>query len=195
MFNQSLLTIVLAGFVFADVAQADEAFYVGTQYHQQKVSTDDLAGDSSIKLGTISIAGGYQFTPNWAVELRHHFSAKDKQETDGNESYRLKVDSQQTLFLKGSYPLTSEFSVYGLAGYGRTKLQLEVSEMADNVFYNGQADFAKTGVSVGFGGEYQFTPALSATVEYLQHPTMKIAGDDAVKLKLDSIAIGLNYRF
>lgn len=190
-----LITTLLAGLVFSTAVQADDTFYFGTQYHQQKVSADDFDGDSSIKLGTVSVAGGYQFTPNWAVELRHHFSAKDKQETDGNESYRLKVESQQTLFLKGSYPLTSEFSLYGLAGYGRTKLQLEVSEVADNVIYNDQADFAKTGVTVGFGGEYQFTPALSATLEYLKHPMLKLAGEDAVNLKLDSIAIGLNYRF
>lgn len=189
------IATLLAGLVCSAAVQADDTFYLGTQYHQQKVSADDFDDDSSIKLGTVSLAGGYQFTPHWAVELRHHFSVKDKQETDGNESYRLKVDSQQTLFLKGSYPLTSEFSVYGLAGYGRTKLQLEVSEVDQNMNFSAQVDIAKTGFTAGFGGEYQLTPALSATLEYLKHPKLKLAGEDAVNLDLDSIAIGLNYRF
>jgi len=191
MLKQSLITTVLAASFFTAMAQADESQYVGTQYHQHKVSSkEDDANDSS-KLGSISLVGGYQFSPFWALEFRHHVSAKDDTETYPNETYRLKLAAQQQLFLKGSYPVTDQFSVYGLLGYGRTKLQLDFSELENNTLFTGRMDFSKTGFTAGFGGEYQFAPQWSATIEYVRNPNINSIGG----LKLDSLALGVNYRF
>jgi len=185
--KKNLLTLAIASFCCFSAA-AEETFYVGAQYNQ--LTVEDTARNDTETLGTVSVLGGYQFNPFWSVEFRQHFEVNEQTPLPVLAAYKMNIDSQQSLLLKGSYPLNDQFSLYGLAGVSKTKFALS-SLANDPIAFNGR----NNGLAVGFGAEYQLTPALSATLEYMQHRDLVFQGSQYNKLSLNAIALGLNYRF
>jgi len=189
--KKNLLTLAIASFCCFSAA-AEETFYVGAQYNQ--LTVEDTARNDTETLGTVSVLGGYQFNPFWSVEFRQHFEVNEQTPLPVLAAYKMNIDSQQSLLLKGSYPLNEQFSLYGLIGVGSTKF--DFTSLTNAPIPSGiTANHRNNGLAVGFGAEYQLTPALSATLEYMQHRDLVFQGSQYNKLSLNAIALGLNYRF
>ena len=189
--KKNLLTLAIASFCCFSAA-AEEPFYVGAQYNQ--LTVEDTARNATETLGTVSVLGGYQFNPFWSVEFRQHFEVNEQTPLPVLGAYQMQITSQQSVLLKGTYPLNEQFSLYGLIGVGSTKF--DFTSLTNAPIPSGiTANHHNNGLAVGFGAEYQLTPALSATLEYMQHRDLVFQGSQYNKLSLNGIALGLNYRF
>jgi opacity protein-like surface antigen len=186
-----LITSLALSFISSTVAAA-ETFYVGAQYNQ--LTVEETARNATETLGTVSVLGGYQFNPFWSVEFRQHLEVNEQTPLPVLGAYQMQITSQQSVLLKGTYPLNEQFSLYGLIGVGSTKF--DFTSLTNAPIPSGiTANHHNNGLAVGFGAEYQLTPALSATLEYMQHRDLVFQGSQYNKLSLNGIALGLNYRF
>ncbi len=191
--------LMAAAPVFAQTA-APSQFYIGIDGARQKLKfNDDVPGGPVAPAGitdsktTARLFGGYQITPNWAVELGY-----------ANKNYSLNVNntSERTtgsLRLKGldlgvTYKFTDSlpgFFVKG--GFSRFKYSGSVSgtNLVDGSTFTGSGSESGTGPMFGFGYEANLTGNLDGRIGYTQYN--KVAGDSDVKLRM--FYVGLKYRF
>ena len=145
-FTQSLIaaTLVTAG---VGAAQAEGA-YVGGGLGKPNYSSsvNGISGDGS---GTgIKLYGGYQITPNFAVEggffdLGHIDDANGRVKTKG-----VYADAV------GSYVFAPQWSVLGSAG------------LAEGRFTTTRGDDSSPGLKIGAGVQYELTPQAALRVQY-----------------------------
>ena len=83
---------------------------------------------------------GYDFNQYIGVEARALKSTMD---------INFATLTHYGLYLKPQYPLTDKLNVYGLVGYGKTKVDCDHKDVSRK--------FDKTGVSVGIGFEYDMS--------------------------------------
>jgi len=145
-FTRSLIaaTLVTGG---VGAARAD-GLYVGGSLGKPNYSSsiNGISGDGS---GTgIKLYGGYQITPNFAVEggffdLGHIDDANGRVKTKG-----VYADAV------GSYVFAPQWSVLGSAG------------LADGRFKTAAGDDSSPALKLGAGVEYALTPAAALRVQY-----------------------------
>jgi len=83
--------------------------------------------------------------------------------------------------IKPQYNVTPEIGLYGLAGYGASKLTV------------GDESIRENGFVYGAGVEYAFTDAVAVTLDYVVNPAFTEDGFEDVEN--DTISLGVNYRF
>jgi opacity protein-like surface antigen len=179
---------------------ADESgFYVGIAYGAADVSEEyddgDWMGEYTEEYDTIMLQAGYKINKNLAVEGRYWNSFGDG---DWKYEYDSKTDSGSPsdmdftawgIYVKPMYPVTEEFDVYVLLGYGNVTLS-----------GSGGDWFDEDGFHWGLGASYEFTDNLSVFVDYVN-----LYDDDASGQNLDSIGtleytiytvnVGVTYKF
>ena len=133
------------------------------------------------KTGALVGIIGYQFTPNVAVEGR---AALGVISPDFSESTTL------SLFVKPSYNITPEVSIYALLGFGWVKID----------GHNGQADIAKkTSPQFGLGGSYKIYENVDLFADYTwllnDKKTKSLLPDNSTKVSHEAITVGVNYHF
>ncbi len=191
--------IAAAAPAFAQTATPSQ-FYIGVDGVSQRLkSTDDLPGGPTGPAAltesktTARLFGGYQITPNWAVELGY-----------GSTRYSVNVDdiderSTGNLRLKGlDLGVTYKFT-QGLPGFfvkaGLSRFKAEASgsgtDKGTNAPFTISGSESGTGPMFGFGYEANLTGNLDGRVGYTQYN--KVAGDSDVKLRM--LYVGLKYRF
>lgn len=144
-----------------------------------EVSVDWGGTDRQDRLWNVSILAGYDFNEYIAVEGRYttSFSHEDRVEMSG-----------WSLFAKPQYPVSENFSVYALLGYGGVTL--------DGI--NGYiVDVDDTGFQWGLGASYQVMENASFFVDYT-FPANDMDGlyfNGAVKVDVDAFTLGVNYHF
>jgi opacity protein-like surface antigen len=131
------------------------------------------------RMGNISFAAGYNFNEYVALEGRYATSIahEDSIEMDG-----------WSIFVKPQYPVTEDFSVYALLGFGGVIL--------DGVD-GGITDVDDTGFQWGLGASYTVMDDISLYADYVW------AADDmdgllfngATSVDVDAFTIGVNYLF
>jgi len=134
----------------------------------------DMAAGMQLRLG-------YEFNRNFALELRAAKGLK----TFNN----LMMDYSYGLYAKGTLPLNESLSVYGLAGYSRTKIKHINQSRRVNTTEQGSFSF-------GLGTEYRIDANWSVYAEAIHRikkSTKKPAGTYAINV--NSIAAGVLYRF
>jgi len=141
----------------------------------------DWGGDGIYqdRLGNVSLVAGYNFNAYFAAEGRYttSFTHEDSVEMNG-----------WSIFVKPQYPVTDDFSVYGLLGYGGVIL--------DGV--NGATvDVDDTGFQGGIGANYIVMDNLSLFADYtwLANDMDGIFFNGADKVDVDAFTIGVNYLF
>ena len=145
-----------------------------------EVSVDWGGTDRQDRLGNFSFLAGYNFNEYFAVEGRYtdSFTHDDQTEMSG-----------WSLFAKPQYPVSEDFSVYALLGYGGVTLDGVSGYIVD---------YDDTGFQWGLGGSYQIMENLSLFADYTfpaNDMDGSYQGNDAVKLDVDAFTVGVNYHF
>lgn len=188
-----------ASSAFAQAAPPSQ-FYVGLDGASQKLKfSDDVPGgpatpgEFSNSKTTARLFGGYQFTPNWALELGY-----------SSTNYSINVDdiderSSGNIRLKGlDLGVTYKFTEFvpGLfvkAGISRFKARASGSgvDKTNGSTFTVDGAPSGTGPMFGIGYEANLAGKLDGHVGYTQYN--KVTGDSDVKLRM--YYVGLKYRF
>lgn len=136
-------------------------------------------GEYQDRLGNVSLFAGYNFNAYIAAEGRYttSYTHEDRVEMSG-----------WSIFVKPQYPVTEDFSVYALLGYGGIIL--------DGV--NGfTVDVDDTGFQWGLGASYMVTENVSLFADYawLANDMDGIFFNGADQVDVDAFTIGVNYHF
>lgn len=130
-------------------------------------------------LGNATLFAGYDFNEYVAVEGR--YSASFTKEASAKMS-------GFSIFVKPQYPVSDEFSIYGLVGYGLVNI--------DNTNSIHNVDVNEKGFQWGLGASYAVTEDISISLDYT------LLGKDmdgrflrANSADIDAITLGIQYRF
>lgn len=152
---------VLALASSAAMAENGTGFYMGggLGYAGQRVNCDGAESCSKSHTG-VKLLGGYQITPNVAVEGSYGYLGKTSLSALGVDA-SIKT-SGFTVATLGILPVSKEVDLFGKLGMHATQTKLNAS-------YEGKGaslSYNSTGVLAGFGAQYKFTPNLIGRLEY-----------------------------
>lgn len=147
---------------------------------------------ADVSKGSYKVFAGYQFTPNWGAEAQYSdLGNRGLVATNlagaviatGNVSA-----TQFSIAATGTLPLASGFSLIGKLGFSNNspKLNLPLSTV------NGA-----TSVMIGVGASYNFTPAISARLEYedFGKSASFVSGGITRDVRTSGYSLSLKYAF
>ncbi len=162
--------------------------YVGFGVGSSKISgfdTGTISGGNTSK-SLVKIYGGFQFTPNWGVEAQYSDLGKRDLTNAGAAAGSFSA-SQFSIAGTGTLPLTSGFSLLGKLGVSGNRIGTSSNVVVGNA--------NSTGVLVGIGASYSFTPALSVRVEYEDFGNMAKIANNGSTVRANGYSISLKYGF
>lgn len=145
----------------AALAENGTGFYIGggAGYSGHQVDCDGVESCSKAHAG-FKLLGGYQITPNFAIEGSYGDLGKTKLSGSGADA-SLKA-SGFTVAALGIFPASKEIELFGKLGMHSTKTRYDASYAG----YSESGSFNSTGLLVGFGAQYRFSANLTGRVEY-----------------------------
>ena len=182
--------------VVVDEAPASTGgLYLGIAYGYETLTIDRASGGNLIdeQFGSIMLDAGYKFNQYVAVEGRYWAGISSSNDL----AWRTGLPSDVTVdawgvYLKPMFPVSNQFNIYGLVGYGSADATYEPS----NTLISISSD-SVSGFSWGVGADYALTNNWSVFVDY----TSIIDGEDGntdriiTEDSLDTVNIGVNYQF
>lgn len=167
------------------VEETKNGFYAGLGLSAVSTRDADLSmdffngKDGQDRLGNVSFFAGYNFNEYIAAEGRYatSISHRDFVEMDG-----------WSLFVKPQYPVSENFSLYALLGFGGVTLDAR----------NGaNVDVDETGFQWGLGTSYVMMESITVFVDYtsLANDMDGIYHNGALQVDTDAITVGMNYLF
>ncbi len=150
----------------------------------------------------------YQFAPNWVFGIQ---GMLDGTNLDGdhvsvrfaNTRFHAELDGFATITGRVGYLFTPAFMVYGKFGWGTYRTDLSAHNTLTGVQL-GSASKTHSGLDLGVGGEWMFSPNWSLWVEWDRifpqdktHFFPNLAGGTTttVRRDLDKVLVGINLRF
>ena len=178
---------VIAPVVEEPVVVDNSSFYIGLGLNA--ISARDAAVSMDIfngkvgqdRLGNILFQAGYNYNEYIAVEGRYTTSITNED---------LVEMSGWSLFVKPQYPVTEDFNIYALLGFGGVTL--------DGVNNSG-VDVDETGFQWGLGLSYDITESIAIFADYTN-----LANDmdgyyytspDLIQVDVDAFNVGVTYKF
>ena len=163
----------------------ESSFYVGiamaaTSTRDSSVSLSFTSVETGQdRLGNVTFLTGYNINRYFAVEGRYTttFTKEDLVEMDS-----------LSIFAKPQYPLSEEFSIYALLGYGTVTM--------DGI--NGSdVDVDKSGFQWGLGVNYEVANNTSIFIDYtsLASEMEGVYYNGALEVDADAINVGVTYKF
>jgi len=115
-------------------------FYIGLGLLWAGMSRDCACVGGNVKETTYGaiVRAGYEYNQYIGVEVRGLYSSIEKD---------IATTQHYGIYLKPMYPVSENINVYGLLGYGKTKLECVVDTLS----------YDKNGFSWGVGLEYDFS--------------------------------------
>ena len=158
------------------------AFYVGVGVNAEQSNTQRFGKDKTVG-GTLKM--GYDLSKYFGVELRgsKSFTKEDQ----------LTHDYSVGAYLKPQYPVTNALTLYGLAGYGQSRVTYE-NEVAEQGIANNRT--TQNDFSYGAGIDYMIDNSWSAFLDatrLIDKETTKLEGKYAIKV--DNVTLGVAKRF
>jgi hypothetical protein len=173
------ITIPQKEMVVVDNVQYD-GFYVGGALSHVRMNESLLSSGYAL-----TIMGGYYFNKYFGIEGRYTRTLGDVDVDNGPRTVSQDdVLSNVGIYLKPMYSLTTGFSLYGLAGYGKS------------TYERSGVDYSETGVQWGLGAKYELANGFGFFVDY-----MNMYSDDdydglvAEDILFSSTNIGASYTF
>ena len=172
--------------VAAVYAPVDESsFYVGigmavTSARDSSVSLDFTSGkDGQDRMGNVTLLAGYNINRYFAVEGRYTTTFQD--------SDAVEMDSL-SIFAKPIYPVSENFSLYALLGYGAVTMDPSNS-------LNVNVD--ESGFQWGLGADYEVANNTSIFIDYtsLASEMDGVYWNGALQVDADQINVGVTYKF
>lgn len=142
------------------------------------------------------LAGGYQFTPMWGMEVGY----ADLGKTSMGGTYlgaAVTLDAKASslqLAATGTFPVSDAFSVIGKLGIARNELKVSATAAIAGVNAAASATENKTKATYGIGVQYDFSKSISARAQYEDFGTF---GDDATTgtSKVTLLSAGVVFKF
>ncbi len=163
----------------------ESSFYVGIGL--TAVSTRDAAVSLDFfnakggqdRLANVSLLAGYNYNEYFAVEGRYTttFTDEDLVEMSG-----------WSLFVKPQYPVTEDFSIYALLGFGGVTLDPVNASTVD---------VDDSGFQWGIGASYMVTENVALFVDYtsLANDMDGVYWNGALQVDVDAVTAGVTYQF
>lgn len=139
-------------------------------------------------LGAEYNLGKYKDSRDLTVALNP--DAPEDIETVG--SINAEIKNMATIFARAGYAFNDQFMAYGLLGYSRAKAN------ASFAVEDGGESYSRTvsGATYGIGAEYRINQNWSSYAEYTHTDFGKVKDTDGLlKLEVDQVKLGVNYRF
>jgi len=188
------LGIMAAATALPAAAQQTQNFYAGLSVGQAKYNDvcSDLPGFSCDNKDTaFRIFGGYQFHPNFGVEVGYADLGKAKfsgsllgTSVSGTEEF-----SAFDLVAVGSWPIGAQFSVFGKLGVYHGEAKATANATLAGLSASGSDSESGSDFTYGLGAGFDFTRNLGARLEWQRYNGFSDAKD------LDVFSLGLLYRF
>ena len=165
-----------------------DAKFVDVKHHGVHIGKVDFDDDYSAMM----FQAGYNFNPYVSVEARYWVGLTDNSFTVVGNTFDSDA-SAWGVYLKPIYPVTSDFNIYALLGYG--------SATVNDVQINGaNRDFDIDGFSWGIGASYSVTENIAFSVDYVDFQDDDITFEGintsgTFEHAFDSINLGVNYQF
>ncbi|MCG9575068.1 porin family protein [Vibrio tubiashii] len=182
----SVAAVALA--LSATAVQAHEGYYAGAGYQAADFKLKDL--DRKFAAHTLNLNVGYDFNEYLAVEGRIGVPMSSEKQSWNKDSIEGKPTTSYAVFGKGTLPLTDMFSVYALAGYGKSGYKFDAN--LPSLEAKGDAKFDKASLQYAAGVEVNFTQNIAMTAEYGVYGSGK--NYDA-KYDIKGFNLGLKYKF
>jgi OOP family OmpA-OmpF porin len=204
----AVLGAALAACGHAFAQDETKGFYAGVSAGQSKFK-GACDSDSGVAISNCKdtdtawkIFGGYQFTPNLAVELGYNDFGRisgDATLTLGGSGFTGNAKIEATAFELtgvGMLPLGHQFSLYGKLGlyYAETKASASLT-MTTPPFTSASSSQSdnNTDLTYGVGARYDFAKNFAVRAEWQRFS--KVGSDQVGKGDIDVLAIGALYRF
>lgn len=170
-FARTALPCLLFAMVPVAAFAAGPGPYIGGQVSQFDYKENGFDGATPTAIGVI---GGFDFTPNFAIEVR----AGTGVASDSVDGIDIKLKSYATLALRGNLPVSDTFRLFGLVGSSTARLRA--------AYQGAVAQSSDNGFSYGFGVEFLLGPGrnLGLSAEW----TRLLSNSD---YDLDQLGIGL----
>ena len=198
MIAGAMLAMAASVSASAQSAKVNAGVYVGLEGGYANTSSlDSAAGyrttSESKNAGIGRLALGYQFSPNWALELAYFGSGEFKRsQTDGVNRYHDKFKASGA-DLVGIYKFTEGVpGLYMKAGLTYAEVSIDRVRTTAGVKTGGaSASVSGAGYLLGLGYEYDFTQNWSANLGYTRYQRVGSATD----VNANVLSAGLKYRF
>ena len=174
----------------------NNGWYVGGTIGQSKVKdfcTDCVAGESCDDTDTAwRFLAGYQFNRYFAAELGYHDlgQAKDSAPSIGSADFKANAIE---LVAVGSWPFTSQFSVYGKGGMyrGETKANFNFTPVG---LGTGNIKETNTDLTYGVGLRFDLNRNIALRGEWQRYTNL---GDNATigESDVDVLSLGVLWKF
>jgi len=185
----SVAAVALA--LSATAVQAHEGLYVGGSYQAANFKTD-VAGVDKAKAHTFNLVTGYDFNQYLAVEGRLGVPVSSEKHSLNTNSIKGKPTTSYALFAKGTFPINDMFSVYGLAGYGKSGYKVDYNFSGTK----GSEKAEKGSLQYAAGVEVNFTQNIAMTAEYGMYGYGKEKiGSENAKWDIKGFNLGIKYKF
>ncbi|MEO8296778.1 MAG: porin family protein [Burkholderiales bacterium] len=157
MLNKTLVRATLAAAAFAacGAAFAQQGLYVGGVLSRLDYKE---SGFPTYNPSALAVSLGTEFTPNLAAEVRLGTGVSSASKTVSGLNTKLEVTSYVGVYGKGSLPLSSVASVYGLIGYTSAKFKASVG--------GASATGSDGSFSFGVGADFGLSKTTSIGVEW-----------------------------
>lgn len=179
------------------VPETTSGFYVGAGATLliDKFSSLDSSylGDETFNDVGVMLQAGYEFNKYLAVEGRYWgVGSKSFYMSDIDYDMNAKI-SAYGIFVKPMYPVTDKFTVYGLLGYGHTKVSGQT--WGEGYYY--PYSQTKSGLQGGAGVSYALTDNFSVFTDCVKlNNTIGVdSGDYLFSNKPYTINAGVTYKF
>jgi opacity protein-like surface antigen len=163
----------------------DSSFYVGLALSAISSRDSDVSMDffnakaGQDRLGNFTFLAGYNFNKYIAVEGRYTttFTEEDYVEMSG-----------WSLFVKPQYPVTDDFKIYALLGFGGVTM---------DAVNNANVDVDDTAFQWGLGASYNVWENVEIFADYtsLANGMDGTYWNGALEVDADVITMGVNYKF
>jgi opacity protein-like surface antigen len=129
----------------------------------------------------LTLIGGYYFNKYIGVEARYTRTLTDVDEDSGAILTAVDKDlSNLGIYIKPMYNITTGFSAYGLAGYGKAKV----------------GDFSESGVQWGLGSKYELANGVGVFFDYMNfYDGDDFDGGNVDNTFFSSTTVGATYTF
>ena len=157
-----------------------DGFYAGGALSYMQMNEAVLSSAHALTL-----VGGYYFNKYFGLEGRYTRSITDMDVDSGaNVTTTSDVMSNLGVYFKPMYNLTTGFSVYGLAGYGKSTYEKAGKE------------YSETGVQWGLGAKYELANGVGLFFDYMTlHDDDNYDGLVAEDLLFNTMNVGATYTF
>jgi len=133
----------------------------------------------------ITLVGGYYFNKYVGVEARYSHTISD---LDINSARPIVTTSDALsnvgLYVKPMYGVTTGFSIYGLAGYGKS------------TYEKLNTDYSETGFQWGLGAKYELANGLGLFIDYLDlYDANNYDSLNVPDVQFNATTVGATYTF